>query len=281
MTVHPLPPPRPAPDPLDDELARLLTEPLADALQGRLPARAASAPRERLLERVARSARAAGAFVTVRVKMAAAIALAPGVATRLLYAADGAPRRAGEPRRVRLVELAPGASWTADAPAPGDQCEWLVMQGRVSLDGEALALRDFRRAPAAAAPPVLHSDQGAVLYLRESPPPAGARADARTVRDAGAAWDAFAPGIWRRVLWSEGGEAAMLYHTLPGAEVPAHGHCRDEECLMLDGEVFLDDVLLRRFDYQLAPAGTAHQGVATDTGVVLFAHGDLDLDLHP
>jgi quercetin dioxygenase-like cupin family protein len=83
------------------------------------------------------------------------------------------------------------------------------------------------------------------------------------------------------VLWTDGAEAAMLYDTLPGAAVPGHGHRHDEECLMLDGEVFLDDVLLRRFDWQLAPAGTAHAGVATDTGGVVFAHGDLDLDLHP
>ena len=40
-------------------------------------------------------------------------------------------------------------------------------------------------------------------------------------------------------------------------------------------------VLLRPLDYQLAPGGSAHQTVSTDTGVLLYAHGDLDLQLLP
>ena len=40
-----------------------------------------------------------------------------------------------------------------------------------------------------------------------------------------------------------------------------------------------DDQLLQPGDYQIAPAGTAHGGLCTDTGVLLFAHGDLDLDV--
>ena len=101
------------------------------------------------------------------------------------------------------------------------------------------------------------------------------------VRDAEADWHDYAPGIRRRVLWSHAGEASMLYDARPGAQVPQHAHGHDEECLMVDGEAFLDDVLLRRLDYQLAPAGTMHQGVSTDSGGVIFAHGDLDLDLRP
>jgi hypothetical protein len=36
-------------------------------------------------------------------------------------------------------------------------------------------------------------------------------------------------------------------------------------------------VLLQPGDYQLALAGTGHRITATDTGVVIYAHGDLDL----
>lgn len=281
MIDRTLPPPRSAPDPLDDEVVRWLAGPLAAALPADVAPAHAHATRERLLDRVTRSARAARAFFTVRLRDAPATPGPQGVTTRLLYAAAGDPQRAGEPRRVRLIALDPGAAWTPETPAAGDHCEWLVLQGKVELDDEVLKRCDYHRVPAGTAPARLRSVDGGLLYLRESPQPGTASPQAHTVHDAGGAWDEFAPGIWRRVLWSEGGEAAMLYHTLPGAQVPGHGHGRDEECLMLDGEVFLDDVLLRRFDYQLAPAGTAHQGVGTDTGVVLFAHGDLDLDLHP
>ena len=69
----------------------------------------------------------------------------------------------------------------------------------------------------------------------------------------------------------------MLYRADPGANVPHHNHGHDEECLMVQGELFLDDVLLQQGDYQLAPAGTGHHTTETDTGVVLYAHGDLDL----
>ena len=69
----------------------------------------------------------------------------------------------------------------------------------------------------------------------------------------------------------------MLYLAQPGAQVPRHTHGHDEECLMVQGELFLDDLLLQPGDYQLAPAGTGHFITETDTGVVIYAHGDLDL----
>ena len=73
----------------------------------------------------------------------------------------------------------------------------------------------------------------------------------------------------------------MLYRVQPGIAVPHHGHGHDEECLMLEGEVFVDDLLLRRGEYQLAPAGTHHEGVCSDTGGILYAHGDIDLAVTP
>ena len=88
------------------------------------------------------------------------------------------------------------------------------------------------------------------------------------------------PGIRRRVLWTAGGEAALLYRADPGARVPGHAHGHDEECLMVQGELFLDDVLLQPGDYQLAPAGTGHRVTETDTGVIIYAHGDLDLQFN-
>jgi quercetin dioxygenase-like cupin family protein len=97
------------------------------------------------------------------------------------------------------------------------------------------------------------------------------------VRDAEAGWPEFAPGIRRRVLWQHGTQAALLYHADAGARVPQHRHGHDEECLMLQGELFLDDLLLQPGDYQLAPAGSGHRVTETDTGVVIYAHGDLDL----
>lgn len=41
-----------------------------------------------------------------------------------------------------------------------------------------------------------------------------------------------------------------------GASVPDHGHALNEDCLMLQGEMFFGDILLRAGDYQVA-AGAA------------------------
>ena len=62
----------------------------------------------------------------------------------------------------------------------------------------------------------------------------------------------------------------------PGASVPDHGHALDEDCLVLQGEMFLGDILLRTGDYQLAPSGGSHFGETSDVGVLFFFHGALD-----
>ena len=237
--------------------------------------------RSRLLDRVARSARASRAFVTVRGHARAAMPLADGVAAQLLYVATGADRRAGEPSRVRIIDLAAGRSWMPDLLS-GEQTEWLVLSGALELGGQPMGPRDFHWSPPGAAAPNLRARSPARVLLREAGATPGADAlPAVTQLDAVAGWDDFAPGIQRRLLWSCAGEAAMLYQAAAGSQVPGHGHLRDEECLMVCGELFLDDVLLREGDYQLAPAGTRHGGVSTDVGGIVFAHGDLDLDILP
>jgi len=43
--------------------------------------------------------------------------------------------------------------------------------------------------------------------------------------------------------------------------------------------LFQDDYLLREGDYQLAPSGSLHQTVDTDTGALIYAHGDLEMQI--
>jgi hypothetical protein len=169
-----------------------------------------------------------------------------------------------------VVELQAGAQLTLSAGGPR---EFLVLRGSAEVDAETLALRDFLLLPAGHAV-TLGSAEGAHVFVRESE---GEGVQRTQVRDREAGWPEFAPGIRRRVLWMAGGEAALLYRADPGARVPGHSHGHDEECLMVQGELFLDDVLLLQGDYQLAPAGTGHRITETDTGVILYAHGDLDL----
>jgi quercetin dioxygenase-like cupin family protein len=273
-------PTRPAPDPVDPALEPLLTEPMASALAETAPKLHAPL-RERLMVRAATSRAAAMRMVTRRRSRLGASSPAPGVVLRALYAAD--PTRAprpGEPLRAWLVELAPGTTW--QGPDGSSHREWLVMQGSARIGSQWLSLRDYHVCPeGSAALPLDAGDEGALLFLRESAVPPESGDAAHTVLDRDAGWPDFAPGIQRRVLWQRQGQAAMLYYARPGASVPLHTHGHDEECLMVQGELFLDDVLLEAGDYQLAPAGTGHHTTATDTGVVIYAHGDLDLRFVP
>lgn len=301
---------RPPAAPLDLSLDEVLAEPLAQDPPG-----AAAAPlRHRLLSRVARSLAAEAGMHTARARQLPSQAIGTGVTAKTLYQASATGAlRPGEPLRCQLLQLAPGAQLASRdlaplpqllraGPAPADTPpgwvrEWLVLSGELQLcctpastaatsataspNSQPMALRDYHRSTGAnpdADATLWSTRDGAQLFLRESWCPAGATSEpGLTVRDGEAGWPDFAPGIQRRVLWHGQGQASMLYLAAPGAQVPNHTHGHDEECLMVQGELFLDDVLLLAGDYQLAPAGTGHRLTHTDTGVVIFAHGDQDL----
>jgi quercetin dioxygenase-like cupin family protein len=271
------------PEVVSPELAPLLAEPFAQVWQNDAaqPAQPASKLRERLIARVATSLAAEARLTTVR-RQTSSQPLAAGVAAQTLYsAAQGQTLRAGEPQRVRLLTLQAATILTAEILAIDSslQVDVLVLSGSVQCTGqrEALSQRDYHVNPAGHAWPQWHSARGAVLLVREAQVPSQAEDTPHVVWDAQAGWPAFAPGIQRRVLWRRGTQAALLYHAQAGARVPQHNHGHDEECFMVQGELFLDDLLLQAGDYQLAPAGTGHRITETDTGAVLYAHGDISL----
>lgn len=270
----------------DAALAPLLHAPFSRAFDA--PAESADSAarvRERLLVRTQASRADEAAMVTMRRRRAAPVELGTGVVSRTLYqAADGRAPRPGEPLLVRVLDLAPGAALRPEWLGQADRHrEVLVLSGRVgpsSNEGDAatLGLRDYHVLPAGSLSPDWHAGaDGAALFVRESMLAAVAGDVPHTVRDAEAGWPDYAPGIRRRILWQRGDEAALLWYAQAGAQVPRHTHGHDEECLMVQGELYLDDVLLMPGDYQLAPAGTGHHMTQTDTGVVIYAHGDVDL----
>jgi quercetin dioxygenase-like cupin family protein len=231
--------------------------------------------RTRLFERVAASADAARVMHTRRFATAPRTQRQDSAVLTELYRAAPGELRPGQPRRVRLLQLPARASWQHDGSA-GGHAEWLVLQGAAQLGDHTLGELGFLRGSAATLR-VRAGAAGAWLLLRE----ADGTVEPFVQHESDSAWAPFAPGVRRRVLHEAGGVAAMLYRSEPEAVVPRHAHGHDEECLMLQGDLFLDDVLLRPLDYQLAPAGSMHGGVYTDTGMLLYAHGDAELDLRP
>jgi len=253
-----------------DEAVGLLSAALADP-----PAKTGGALRGRLLARVADSAERNRGMVTVRARHGVAIELAPGVRSRALYqAADATARRPGEPLALAMLQLEPGARLDAGLSLAGCSSEWLVVRGSCTLDGLPLGELDHHGRAATAGEPLLTSEQGATIYLRNGGNDATPTGTARA-RDA--VWQEYAPGIRRRVLWQADGTVAYLARAVHGALVPSHGHHRDEECLMLDGDLFLGDILVRGGDFQLAPAGLVHDVVQAGSDCTVYIRGDADL----
>ncbi len=255
---------------------------LNDALSARAPADACVVPghvRERLLGRVADSAERHRGMVTVRQRRVPAQAWADGVLVRWMYQADSTrARRPGEPQRLAMIELQPGARLASGLGLTGRHSEWLVVAGSATLDGLALDTLDHHGLAAAAHEPLIASAAGATLYLRDNggePSPAG------TSRERQAQWEVFAPGIRRRLLWQAGSAASYIVRAQVGAAVPAHGHDRDEECLMIEGELFVGDILLREREFQLAPAGLNHGMVQAASDCLVYLRGDAELQLLP
>mgnify|MGYP001132728637 CR=1 FL=1 len=111
-------------------------------------------------------------------------------------------------------------------------------------------------------------------------PPGGGPRPARHGRLAGAGRvGPQPPGVQVLPLAAKRHVVSMLVRFEPGAGVPDHGHEIDEDCLVLEGEMFLGDILLRPGDYQLAPAGGGHFGETSDAGVLFFFHGAVDAAL--
>lgn len=274
---------RPAPDPLDEEATTLLQGGLADAW----PSAAAPASlRDRLARRASHSADRIRSMVNVRQHERVLVAQSPGVHVHRIYQRDEAvPLRPGEPLQVFVAKIEPGARWQPPPAGADVGRDWLLVDGAAQLkaDGEvavALGPLDYHVQGAGASQRAVDlraGEAGATVMLRERSLSLASAQPSCTARESPEAWEDYAPLIKRRVLWRQGPMAAMLWLAAPGATVPHHEHGHDEECLMLRGDLFQDDYLLREGDYQLAPGGSSHETVNTDTGALIYAHGDLDM----
>lgn len=81
-------------------------------------------------------------------------------------------------------------------------------------------------------------------------------------------WEDVGPGIACKLLGTDEDRArvAMLVRLAPGASYPAHTHAGTEELHLLDGELWIDSVLLRPGDYYRAERGSSDERVWSETG---------------
>ena len=236
----------------------------------------------RLSPRLARSAQQARRHVTAR---AADMPCGPGsqgVTVHLAYDIGGATAQPGEPIRVRLIYLPPGARVALPIDGHADSA-WLMIDGQADIGGVPCGAHDYQQRRAGEGHVALATERGARVMLREArpgPPLLGRAGAVLTTRAGQMGWEALAQGVSRCLLAPpQGAAAAYLVRMAAGAAAPAHRHGRAEECLLLEGEMYLDDILLFGGDFQLARAGGVHHEASSDLGLLLVVHGDLDLDV--
>jgi hypothetical protein len=81
-------------------------------------------------------------------------------------------------------------------------------------------------------------------------------------------WDDVAPGISVKILAADeqNGRVSMLVRLASHTAYPPHRHADAEELHLLDGELWIEDQLLRPGDYHVARAGAVDQRVYSETG---------------
>ena len=99
----------------------------------------------------------------------------------------------------------------------------------------------------------------------------------KTIRAAEGEWIEALPGAHIKVLHQEGDSGLLTYlaRLEPGFEMPGHPHPFDEECIMLEGELWFGDLKLKAGDYHFAAQGVHHGRLRTQTGALAFLKGAL------
>ena len=97
-----------------------------------------------------------------------------------------------------------------------------------------------------------------------------------TLRATDGEWVPLNPLVHIRVLRVDAaaGNQTVLLRAAGGAVLPRHRHSRDEEFIVLEGECRIGDLRLEAGDAHFSAAGTWHDDVTTDTGVLVLVRGE-------
>lgn len=98
-----------------------------------------------------------------------------------------------------------------------------------------------------------------------------------TVRGEGVEWVSFSPNVWVKTLRRDVDRnlQMVLFRIAPGGVVPAHQHTREEECLVLEGEIFIGGHRVGTGDLHIAGAGAHHGDITTQTGALVMVRSEM------
>jgi len=98
----------------------------------------------------------------------------------------------------------------------------------------------------------------------------------RSIREREGIWISCEPGIDIKYLQVDPASAARtaLLRMAPGSVLTSHPHDQTECCVVIEGDVTLDEHRLGKGDLHVAPAGTVHRAVSTNGGCLLLLRWD-------
>lgn len=97
-----------------------------------------------------------------------------------------------------------------------------------------------------------------------------------TLRGAAGDWLSLNPLVQIKVLRvdAEAGNQTVLIRAAAGAMLPRHRHSRDEEFIVLEGECRIGELRLEAGDAHFTAAGSWHDDITTDSGVLVLVRGE-------
>ena len=134
----------------------------------------------------------------------------------------------------------------------------------------------LNRLSAAVKPTALSAEREAAMRTRlfnrlKTPAPKGTYTVQANTRE----WIAIDPLVEIKILREdlENNNQTALWRLKPGAVVATHSHTQEEECLVLDGEIYIGDHCVRKGDLHVAEPGYSHPSIASKTGALLLVRG--------
>jgi anti-sigma factor ChrR (cupin superfamily) len=98
-----------------------------------------------------------------------------------------------------------------------------------------------------------------------------------TLRAADMKWIRAGPGVEVKMLRvdRDRNDQTVLIRMQPGAQVVGHRHTQEEECLVLEGEVFIGNHRLGQGDMHIARAGVVHSPIRAPRGALLMIRSEM------
>jgi quercetin dioxygenase-like cupin family protein len=112
-----------------------------------------------------------------------------------------------------------------------------------------------------------------ILHRIQEAPPAGTF----TIRAADMQWSNAGPGVEVKVLRKDQArnDQTVLIRMQPGAVVVGHRHTQEEECLVLEGEIFIGNYHLAAGDMHVASPGVIHDAIRAPHGALLMIRSEM------